>query len=115
MILTELDLIILLAMVAGFFCGSLQSIIDYIIRTKLERQVISFNRFIHRFLFLSFTGSIIFGIGIFAYAYATWDTSLPASELNELSFSSAITLGALPIIEKLLSFIFTQLKQILAK
>lgn len=113
MILTELDRIILLAMVAGFFCGSLQSIIDYIIGTKLERQVISFNRFIHRLLFLSFTGSIIFGIGIFAYA--TWVTSLPASELNELSFFFAITLGVLPIIEKLLSFIFTQLKQILAK
>lgn len=113
MILTELDRIILLAMTAGFLSGSFQSIVDYMIQTRLEQQAISFNRFLNKFLFLGFSGSIIFGIGIFSLA--SWDTSLSASELNELSFSLAITIGALPIVEKLLSFVLTQLKHIWAK
>ena len=113
MILTELDKVVLLAITAGFVGGSLQSIADYAIRTKLERQAIGFDRFLNRFLFLSLAGSVIVGIGTFSSA--TWDTSLSASELNESSFFLAITLGVLPIIEKLLSFVFTQLKRIWAK
>ena len=113
MILTELDKVVLLAITAGFLGGSLQSIADHVIRTKLERQKIGFNRFLNRFLFLSLAGSVIFGIGIFVSA--SWDTSLSASELNESSFSLAIVLGTLPIVEKLLSFVFTQLKRIWAK
>ena len=113
MILTELDRVVLWAMTAGLLCGSFQSIADYIIRTKLERQTIGFNRFINRFLFLSLAGSVIFGLGTFGFAI--WDTSLSASEINELSFSLAITIGMLPIVEKLLSFVFTQLKHIWAK
>ena len=113
MILTEVDKVVLLAITAGFLGGSFQSIADYIIRTKLERQEIDFKPFLNRFLFFSLTGSVILGIGIFISA--TWDTSLSASELNELSFSMAIVIGTLPIVEKLLLIVFTQLKHIWAK
>ena len=108
MILTELDEVILIAMAAGFVSGSLQTIIDYILQTKLEKRNVTFKEFINRFLFLSSAASVLFGIGTFSFA--AWDTSVSASELNEFSFTLAAILSFLPVIEKFYYFV-SQLKK----
>ena len=107
--LTELERVTLVAITAGFLSGSLQSILDYALQTELKKQIVTLEKFFNKLLFLSLTGAVLFGAGVFVYAI--WDTSMSASQLNEFSLALAAIVGLMPILEKFLGSVFSQAKK----
>ena len=107
MILTESDRIILIALAAGFLSGSCQSILRYII-DRNERQIYRGQKFIAKFLYLSFSHSII--LGMMAFVSSVWDISMSAVKLNQFTIAMAIFFAVTPLYDRIISFIFSRFK-----
>ena len=107
MIITELNQIVLTAVAAGFFGGSCQSLLSYIL-DKNERQLFS-DKFIVKFLYFSVSYSII--LGVIVFALSVWDTSMSAAKVNRFTIAIATFLAIAPIYNRFISFIFSIFSQ----
>ena len=107
--LTELDKIVSIAMAAGFFSGSFQSILDYILKSNEERESQTVKKIASKFMYLCLAYSIL--LGAMTFVLAIWDTSTSVAQLYRFSIAMAICFGIMPLQDRLWSFIFAKLKK----
>ena len=108
--ITELDRIIFIAMAAGFAYGLVMAGLDFTLRIKLDKQTISLKRIALMLSFSSLYNAVLFSIGIIALTLL--DTSISADELNKFSIYLAVTLGVLPVIERVIYYIHSRIKRL---
>lgn len=102
MILTDLDRSILVAIAAGSIGGSFKSVLEDILRIKLDEEAVRLTRIISKCFFSAFTYGIILGIGIFI---ASLDSNITITQLNHLTIAFAILLIIDPLYYRAVSFI----------
>ena len=105
-LLASWDLVSSIAVIAGFCSGLFQSGINFILRIKLDRQVIAWDKMAIAILLSSLFSAVLFYID--SVVFRILDPSVSAAELNRFSLYMATVFILLPFIERPILAILTR-------